>query len=150
MNERITSVGAGFQVALPNGQVVKSENKKALEDLLAKAEHKARREERFTLAWNNAADLVEPRFCMQVFGQGPVKDKALRVKLNLRQIDLAIGRLSKAESAFLAALVAFDEPPKGRELLARIGCLDIQQLAESLHAKHAHAIAQLFLACRDG
>jgi hypothetical protein len=150
MKEQVTSCGSGYQVKLPNGNTVKSENRRALEDLLVNAERKAAREARITEAWNKAVDVAGVRYRLMVEGRKLTQDRTQQAQLNLRQVDFAVGRVEKSEAAFLAALVLFQDQTKGTILMRRIGCTDIRSLAESLESQHARAIAQLMIAYQNG
>lgn len=150
MTERVMPCGSGYQVMLPNGNIVKSENKKALDDLLANTQRALGRESRIAEAWNNAVRIVGTRYREHGSGRETAKDPSRRVRLNWRQVEYAVGRVDRSEGAFLAALAAFEEPAHGALLLKRLACTDIRSLAESLSVEQARAVATLLVAHHDG
>lgn len=150
MSSQVMPCGSGFQVTLPNGNVVKSENKKALEDLLAHANRALGRESRIAEAWNNAVHIVGARYRDQASGRENDKDPSRRVRLNWKQVEYAVGRVEKSKGVFLASLATFEEPAKGMTMLKRLGCTDVRGLAEALSAEQARAVAALLVAHHDG
>ncbi|KPK51315.1 MAG: hypothetical protein AMS22_11115 [Thiotrichales bacterium SG8_50] len=144
MTTGVQKIGSAYQVTLPNGQIVKSENPEALKVLLGRENHNHKQMLRYREAWNAAAELAGPRFVFYTEGRGYIKDKNDLALLRFRNIESSIGSLGKNDSVFLAAMVSFEKPNQGRHLLERTGCTSLREIAEALSPEQRHCISRLF------